>query len=225
MMHDLSRYAKKDHIEIQTRYVSFLLAGSIALVGLVFALGVLVGGRQKKVDTCKETDPLAALDKRSGEPAPPAASEVELSFRQTLQTPPDQIPTPASMGGDKIAELAVPPSMAEASAVTTRTAPMLQPKNEESRVPDEDTPGQPGTYSLQVGSFPDQAEASEMVRRLERSGHKAFLVSVQMPDRGGRWFRVRVGPFASKGEAWRYKIKFEQKERLPAFVVKRADAG
>ncbi|MDD5308600.1 MAG: SPOR domain-containing protein [Deltaproteobacteria bacterium] len=204
MMHDLSRYAKKDHIEIQTRYVSFLLAGSIALVGLVFALGVLVGGRQKKVDRCEETDPLAALDKRSGEPTPPAASPVELSFRQTLQTP---------------------PAVTEAASVTTRSGAMLQPVREESRLPDEGTPGQSGTYSLQVGSFPDQAEASEMVRRLERAGHKAFLVSVQMPDRGGRWFRVRVGPFASKDEAWRYKLKFEQKERLPAFVVKHAEAG
>jgi cell division septation protein DedD len=148
-----------------------------------------------------------------------------LSFRQTLQTPPDQIPIPATGGPEKIVEASASPATAEAAAVSSRSGPVVQPRHDESRVPDEGAPGQSGTYSLQVGSFPDQAEASEMVRRLERGGHKAFLVSVQMPDRGGRWFRVRVGPFASKGEAWRYKIVFEQKERLPAFVVKRTDAG
>ena len=61
-MHDLSRFQKKDHIEIRTKYISLLLFGSVALVGLVFALGVLVGGRNAPVEKCDSHDPLAALD-------------------------------------------------------------------------------------------------------------------------------------------------------------------
>jgi cell division septation protein DedD len=64
-----------------------------------------------------------------------------------------------------------------------------------------------------------------MARMLKRAGHKTFLVSVQMPERGGRWYRVRVGPFVSKRDAWDYKKEFEKRERIPAFVVKRRVRG
>ncbi len=64
-----------------------------------------------------------------------------------------------------------------------------------------------------------------MVRKLERAGHDVFLVSVNMPERGGLWYRVRVGPFSTKSEVWKYKKRFEEQERMPAFVVKLRVAG
>ena len=94
------------------------------------------------------------------------------------------------------------------------------PGPEESPIPEKVSDLDPGTYSLQVASFQDQREATIMVSRLKRAGHKSFLVSVNMPERGGQWYRVRVGPFQTKKNVWSYKKIFEKKEKLATFVVK-----
>ncbi len=185
-MHDLSRFQKKDHIEIRTKYISLLLFGSVALVGLVFALGVLVGGRNAPVEKCDSRDPLAALDIQSGEPSPPAMGEVKFrTFHDTLDNSTTNIPTPASLGS-------ISPVIMEEPMVLER------PRHEESPIPEKVSDVDPGTYSLQVASFQDQREASIMVSRLQRAGHRSFLVSVNMPERGGRWYRVRVGRSSRK---------------------------
>ena len=208
-MHDLSRFQKKDHIEIRTKYISLLLFGSVALVGLVFALGVLVGGRNVPVEKCDSHDPLAALDIQSGEPSPPNVGEVKFrTFHKTLNNRPTTIPTPASLG--------------QISSVIVEEPTVLErPRHEESPIPEKVNDVEPGTYSLQVASFQDQREATIMVSRLKRAGHKSFLVSVSMPERGGQWYRVRVGPFQSKKNVWKYKKVFEEKEKLATFVVKK----
>ena len=97
-MEDLARYTKKTHIAIQSRYFSSLVIGSIALVGLVFTLGVAVGSRQARDrGTCPELDPLSRLDIGSNEPSPPAMAEkVNLSYYKNLIKAEDRVPTPAS---------------------------------------------------------------------------------------------------------------------------------
>jgi cell division septation protein DedD len=218
-MQDLSRYRKKHHIEIQTRYVSLLLIGSVTLVGLVFALGVLVGsGRRPSRDTCAPPDPLAALDTQSGEPAPPRRVAVEMrTFHERLTSLGPSVPTPASLADQP------DPLPGEGGDEAGAIRPVL-PRHEENPVLEKMTDAEPGVYALQVASFENQEEASEMVRRLRRAGHNSFLVSVTTAEQG-RWYRVRVGPFESKNKAWRYKQEFEEKERLPAFVVKRRSQG
>ncbi|MCP4677181.1 MAG: SPOR domain-containing protein [Deltaproteobacteria bacterium] len=221
-MQDLGRFTKQNHVEIQTRYVSLLIFGSIALVGLVFALGVLVGSRQGNQSSCPEPDPLAMLDFKSNEPVPPASREVlDLSFHKSLSVKLDPVPTPASLTADEAGSESGDTGKEQAGPGLSGDVSLAKPRMEEPPVPEKVANDEPGTYSLQVGSFQDRVEASQMVRKLERAGHHTFLVSVNMPERGGMWYRVRVGPFQSKREAWLYKRQFEERERLPAFVVKR----
>jgi cell division septation protein DedD len=217
-MQDLSRYKKKDHIEIQAKYVSLLIVGSVALVGLVFALGLLVGSRATKAAPCAPLDPLEALDVKSGEPAPPQGASGEFkTFHETLTQPVETAVTPASLL--PTASAAAEPEAAPPVALDE--AGLARPRNTESPIPEEVRDGEPGTYSLQVDSFRDRREASQLVQKLAKAGHAAFLVSVDIPDRGGQWFRVRIGPFSNKVEAWKYKRLFEERERMATFVVKR----
>jgi cell division septation protein DedD len=111
-----------------------------------------------------------------------------------------------------------------ASAVGIEPGP-VRARGEEPALLEEVPGDEPGVYTLQVGSFQRADEASDMVKRLERSGYRAFLVTVNMPDRGGRWYRVRVGPYETKKEAWTSKVAFEEKVRIPAFVVKKKTEG
>ena len=215
-MQDLSRYTKKTHIEIQTKYLSFLAVVSAALVGLVFALGVLIGSRRAETAPKPQLDALAVLDNQAGEPLPTEPAKPELSFHKSLKVSPPKVPTPASLSAAETAD---------SSAHSSDPAPDLRPKMEEDPIPESVGREEPGIYSLQVGSFQEKAEANEMVRNLDKAGYEAFLVSVHMPDRGGLWYRVRVGPFHSKSEVWEKKKEFEDKERIPAFVVKKRVAG
>ncbi len=225
-MQDLGRYTKRNHLQIQTRYVSVLVVASVVIVGLVFMLGILVGSRQVKQQTCPQPDPLALLDLESNEPIPPAAPKaVNLSFHKTLATKQDPVPTPASLKEEAGDSSPSGDAQLAKTNVASDSVPLAVPRLEEPPIPEKVAREEPGTYSLQVGSFQDRREASKMIRKLERAGHQSFLVSVKMPDRGGLWFRVRVGPFHSKREAWKYKKIFEDRERLPAFVVKRRARG
>jgi cell division septation protein DedD len=223
-MQDLGRYTKRTHVTIKTQYLSFFAVGSVILVGLVFSLGVLMGSRQQSAENavCLNNDPLAALDTKSNEPAPPlTAHQANLSFHESLSATPRPVPTPASLLSKQTQEMKIKKRSLDA----IREGQSINPNLEEPAIPEKLKQDDPGYYSLQVGSFQKRYEANQMVRMLERAGHKTFLVSVQMPERGGRWYRVRIGPFLSKRDAWDYKKEFEDRERIPAFVVKRRVRG
>ncbi|MBN2528396.1 MAG: SPOR domain-containing protein [Deltaproteobacteria bacterium] len=217
-MQDLSRYRKKDHLEISTRYVSPLIFGLVTLVGLVFAVGVLVGSRQKSDVQCPEPDLLTRLNQQSGEPEVPEKLE-GVTYHTSLQAEAANVPVPASL---KSMDAESSPVKGEISSEKEelKKVQLTEPIGDEMPVPEKVRDDESGTFTLQVGSFQDHREASLMVQRLQRAGHKSFLVRVSMPD-SGMWYRVRVGPFSSRSKAWSYKEEFEAKERLPAFVVKR----
>jgi len=212
-MQDLSQYTKRTHVEIQTKYLTFLIVTSIAIVGLVFAAGVLVGSRQSDKSACPKIDALAALDNSSMEPLPPVSG---LSFHESLVAQETKVPTPASLLKEKRTSL---DSIQNDKIMHKELS--LEPAIKENPVLETVPYDEPGRYSLQVGSFQNRGEANEMIRKLHRAGYGVFLVSVNMPDRGGLWYRVRVGPFKTKKEVWGKKKLFEEKERIPAFVVKK----
>ncbi len=219
-MQDLGRYAKRTHIEIQTKYLSFLAVVSIALVALVFALGVLIGSRQSQQASCPQLDALAVLDSRSKEPAPETAAlgNPNLSFHDVLKESKSSVPMPASLTDPNLSV------KKERPAVVSKPSD-FQPIHIENPIPESVPADEPGIYSLQVGSFQSKHDANKMIRNLQRAGYGAFMVSVNMPDRGGLWYRVRVGPFYSKQEVWDKKKEFEDKEQIPTFVVKRRAEG
>ena len=74
----------------------------------------------------------------------------------------------------------------------------------------------PGGFSVQVGAFGDKGPASKLVRQLEGSGFRAFLVA---GDGSGPAWRVRVGPVASRPEADALARRLKRDEGLPTWVV------
>lgn len=73
-------------------------------------------------------------------------------------------------------------------------------------------------YSVQVGSYPNMAEATTSVEKWKKKGYPAYLMIADIPDRG-RWYRVRIGGFETRGEAGRYMDEFATKENVEALVV------
>ncbi len=56
-----------------------------------------------------------------------------------------------------------------------------------------------GRFAIQVGAFADAAKAKEVRQKLEKAGLKTYTTVAKTAD--GERTRVRVGPFANRGEA------------------------
>ena len=74
---------------------------------------------------------------------------------------------------------------------------------------------QPGSYILQVGSFPTYADADRMKATLALQGIEASIQSVQV-NNGSTWNRVRIGPIKDLKElnAMREKLSAQHIEPL-----------
>ena len=71
---------------------------------------------------------------------------------------------------------------------------------------------------MQVGATQDRAEAHELVTRVAKAGLRPYVVTVKLPGRG-LWYRVRVGAFADRATADRYRRDVERELRTPAVVM------
>lgn len=76
-----------------------------------------------------------------------------------------------------------------------------------------------GQYTVQVGSFPTQAEAQKLSQDLMNKGFKSSSVPASV--NGQTWHRVHVGLFGSVKEAQDYKTDFLEKTKLAAAIVQR----
>ncbi len=74
-------------------------------------------------------------------------------------------------------------------------------------------------YTVQIGSFPVEADAQKMTKEMLAKGIKTSYVSAQV--KGQTYFRVNVGLFGTAKEADEYKKDFLEKTKLTsAFVQK-----
>lgn len=75
-----------------------------------------------------------------------------------------------------------------------------------------------GRYSVQIGSYPQIGEATRVVDKWKNKGYSAYMMTADIPERG-RWYRVRLGSFASHEDAARYLKDFQSKENVEALIV------
>ena len=74
-------------------------------------------------------------------------------------------------------------------------------------------------YTVQIGSYPTEAEAEKITRNLQDKGYKTSFVPADV--NGQMWYRVNVGLFGSVKEAQEYKKEFLVKTKLPSAIVQR----
>lgn len=78
--------------------------------------------------------------------------------------------------------------------------------------------GAAGPFTLQVVSYESREPAERFADALRRRGHRAYIAAAEVPGRS-RYFRVRVGPFATRHDAVVYQRRFDQLERMHTIVV------
>jgi cell division septation protein DedD len=63
------------------------------------------------------------------------------------------------------------------------------------------TPG--GSYTVQIGSFQNQAEANKLASAMQSRGYPVFIKSMTTPN-NKNWYRVRIGTFKDPESAKQY---------------------
>lgn len=102
----------------------------------------------------------------------------------------------------------------------SRRDPLVAESMPEPEPVERGTVGHEGEYILQVVSYRTEDEADSFARALRDKGHDTYVEEADVEDRG-RFYRVRIGPFETRGEALRYRRRFEQAEEMDTFVVRR----
>ena len=125
----------------------------------------------------------------------------------------------------------IPPvTTAPVTATARTTATVLPPKEVTVKPPvaaaPKPVPAAPtapatpnkGNLTFQVGSFNDQAQASDRAKNLKAANIDARVVAANIPGKG-TWYRVQIGRFPSRDQAASYANQLRGKGAVQDFIV------
>jgi len=144
--------------------------------------------------------------------APAASAPTATPASPTTNPPAPALPAPAPAASSAAsAPTPTPPKPAPVAATPTR-APAALP-----------TATAGGSFAVNVGSYANTANAENLLSRLKSAGIAAYAESTTLDGRAVR--RIRLGPFAQRGEAERARQAALAVERgLPTSIIS-LDAG
>jgi cell division septation protein DedD len=220
-------------LQFSTHQMIGVFLGILALGIFVFLLGVSIGKKQTLLAAAggaasgPKTETAAPKVPITGEAAPgDIQKELDAHARSTIpaaspaKTEPSPAPLesptgkPAGKPADKPADKPAVKTAADAPDKTTaKPEPGLK-----KPAPAETA----GGWFVQVAAVADRPSASAFADKLQKDGYPAILVEPSAKDKKSI-FRVRVGPFGTKGEADEAKNKLTEamkKKKSDYFLVK-----
>ena len=160
------------------------LVGGAVLVALLLLLALLIGPREG-----------TRTPDEGGAEVPSAADAPQLSDSAAAA-----IPAEGAAGEDAISPIpsgssgAVPPSVSPEPVADNTAQPDAAPSPSAPAAP---PPA--GSWAVQVGSFSSRANADRLSEWCREQGYGAKVLAGQ--DGGRTLYRVRVGPYVSRGDA------------------------
>jgi septal ring-binding cell division protein DamX len=124
------------------------------------------------------------------------------------ETYPDTQPMAANQNANVLAQDTTNVPLLETPPVeetAKKTDAKVEPKAEGSEKPTMETAPMKklaemqGNFTVQVSAFREKKQADEIVGRLEDAGYPAFVETIPMKD--VNWYTVRIGHYASRGDA------------------------
>ncbi len=201
--------------------IQWLALGGAVLVmlGLTFALGLLVGRQWARQSASAVITTVAEPAKRPA--APPRRGGIaaetmadrapepteKLTFYQTLTEPLDGPGAPPKPEAKPVA-VKIPPATPPPA---TTPAPSLPPKSaggQTSQAP----------WTIQVGAYKNRRQADESRQQLAGAGLDAYVVTLTAQEGVAR-YRVRVGTFRTREEAATAAERLRAQRSLTTFVT------
>lgn len=190
-------------------------------------LPVVDTGAEQRVDALSGqpvgagSDPAAHAATAASAPAPAEPTSAAATPATATAAPPTAAasgtPPPASSTPPPASSAAAPAAApAQSTAVPGSPPPVAAPARPAPAPLPAATAG--GSYAVNVGSYANVANAENLVNRLRNAGLAVYAESVTLDGRPVR--RVRLGPFAQRGEAERARQAALAVQRdLPTSVI------
>ncbi|MCC6158375.1 MAG: SPOR domain-containing protein [Deltaproteobacteria bacterium] len=220
-MRDLRKFRNKITLELDNRQIAFIFSGLLAILVIVFALGVVVGtglgrlsameGSAEGVAPTPETIVAEGLTVTGSDigatPAATPGSDTMVLPVSASPTPASAMPLPPPESGIKSP---VSPGPIGAPAAMPPPAPV-----EPAGPPEPPT----GTgWTVQLSAHSDEAEAKTRQQSWIGKGVQAYIVKAELGSKG-TWYRLRVGKFANKSGADQYAAALAAKEGIKPYVT------
>lgn len=77
-------------------------------------------------------------------------------------------------------------------------------------------------FALQVSSFRDEKKAGLLKTDLQEKGFDAFLMAAELPNHGGKWYRVFLGRYSDQDLARKDAERARREHKLTSVVVRRS---
>ena len=222
-MRENSKVRERYELSLDGTQVASVVVGALVVLGAVFVLGLNVGKQvaaRAQPGAGPADDSLAALDRPAPRPPPPPEKEPKLSFHDALTKGPaagaplpsaaaavpavgtalDPLPASAPSASAAAPKAAVP---AAPAAPARKAAPHPAPPKDAmasavARVSGAPETGPSGAFAIQVGATQSEPEARRIQRKFAADG--ARVAVADLPGKG-RWYRVKIGSFATRAEA------------------------
>jgi len=200
---------------LSARHLILLFLAGVAVCGVFFSLGFLVGFNERISQSTPATERVTAPAVVPPTVNPPvetvAAKEPEAGHASSHSAPNPGLAPP---GGGGTAPAQAPPKTAAATSpaplpAAGTTKPAANP------VPAA-TPGEVGEgITLQVAALRSKRDAEALVDILKGRGYPVFLVAPEYAQADDNLFRVQVGPFKTRDDAEKVRAKLSQEGFKP----------
>jgi DedD protein len=220
------------------REVVTLVALGLMVAAFAFTLGVHLGKRvvshattgemtaDSQIPTLQDSIPNKQELKEQSKDAQDVADQ---ELTRTLKKEVDE--TGVKLKAPRQVELPTKPKSKLGGATTLETSEdktnlkslqklgqALSPEQPEAKTEEKTLSEPSGKYTLQVGSYPTEAEAKERVDSLREHGLNPFLRQAEVKGLGLR-YRLFVGGFASREEAEKSGKEYQAQHVIHSFLV------
>jgi cell division septation protein DedD len=232
-MRDGHRLRERIQLSLDDRQVAALAVGALLLLAGMFSLGLLVGlqvarrsaqpapvGDLLALDAQRaqahRAAPISSTELKPQPQVPPARPPVAVASPSLDRPAPDAQPSSSAAARvDPAPKKEMPAPLATVSVAPQRTVAVAPP---EPSGPLPAPPSRLGNYTVQLGASQTRAEALQLAARAAAAGLKAYVVEAHLPGKGV-WYRIRVGAFAERSAADRYRRDVERELRTSAVVM------
>jgi len=189
--------------------IASIVVGALFALGAVFALGLSVGQRLgvRRAEAVRPAD-LSALDAVPAPARPAPAKDITFAAELPRAKPPAVAPPSAVRPAAEAPAEPTPAPAADPPPLAAQAAPGPAPAAAAS--------GPRGGFSVQLGASQRREEAEALAHKVQRLAPR--IEEADIPGKG-RFFRVRVGRFDSRGEAERYRGDVVRETGLEALIV------
>jgi len=163
--------------------------------------------------TAKAEPKAAAKAERKPEPRSAQLADAEEDPVPESGKPPEEAPPP------KYLPQSPPPAVViEAAPRPVAIEPPPRPVQVTRAVAVTPPPAAVGNFTVQIGASQDRGDAQRLEARARSAGLKPYLIEANLGAKGA-WYRIRVGAFASRDAATRFRKDVERELRVSAVVM------